>query len=107
MPSTVPETLGLVMSQPTPWPTERWPSAPLNTGFTPAVHIGGVEVPHGLRPSFRDWATHTPRAARQVCELALAHVNRDRVEAACMRSDLFERRRVLMQQWADFVAASS
>ena len=34
-------------------------------------------------------------------------VNRDRVEAACMRTDLFERRRVLMQQWADFVAATA
>ena len=37
----------------------------------------------------------------------LAHVNRDRVEAAYMRTDLLERRRVLMQQWADYVAATT
>ena len=41
---------------------------------------------------------------REVCELALAHVNSDRVEAAYRRSDLFERRRELMADWADYVA---
>ncbi len=43
----------------------------------------------------------------EVCELALTHVNNDRVEAAYRRSDLFERRRTLMQQWADYVVAGS
>ena len=38
------------------------------------------------------------------CELALAHANSDRVEAAYRRTDLFERRRTLMQQWADYLA---
>jgi len=38
-----------------------------------------------------------------VCELALAHVNRDRVEAAYRRSDLFERRRELTEQRAAFL----
>ena len=41
--------------------------------------------------------------AREVCELALAHVNSDRVEAAYRRSDLFERRRDLMQAWSEYV----
>ena len=66
-------------------------------------------VPNGfrssLRPSFRDWAAECTEAPREVCELALAHVNRDRVEAAYRGSDLFERRRKLMQQWADYLAA--
>ena len=62
-------------------------------------------VPHGFRSSFRDWAAECTEAPREVCELALAHVNGDRVEAAYRRSDLFERRRVLMQQWADYVGA--
>ena len=61
-------------------------------------------VPHGFRSSFRDWAAECSDAPREVCELALAHVNGDRVEAAYRRSDLFERRRILMQQWADYVA---
>ena len=67
-----------------------------------ALHINAV--PHGFRSSFRDWAAECTEAPREVCELALAHVNSDRVEAAYRRSDLFERRRVLMQQWADYLA---
>ena len=45
-------------------------------------------------------------APREVCELALAHVNSDRVEAAYRRTDLFERRRELMEQWAAFLGRS-
>ena len=68
------------------------------------LEIGAV--PHGFRSSFRDWAAECTEAPREVCELALAHVNSDRVEAAYRRTDLFERRRVLMQQWADYLAPS-
>ena len=67
--------------------------------------IGIAAVPHGFRSSFRDWAAECTEARREVCELALAHVNNDRVEAAYRRSDLFERRRTLMQQWADYLIA--
>ena len=64
----------------------------------------GIEaVPHGFRSSFRDWAAECSDAPREVCELALAHVNSDRVEAAYRRTDLFERRRVLMEEWSRFV----
>ena len=38
-------------------------------------------VPHGYRSSFRDWTAERSNAPREVCELALAHVNSDRVEA--------------------------
>ena len=68
----------------------------------------GIEaVPHGFRSSFRDWAAECSDAPREVCELALAHVNSDRVEAAYRRTDLFERRRVLMEEWSGFVGRSS
>ena len=60
-------------------------------------------VPHGFRSSFRDWAAECTDAPREVCELALAHVNSDRVEAAYRRSDLFDRRSVLMNDWAAYV----
>ena len=60
-------------------------------------------VPHGFRSSFRDWAAECSDAPREVCELATAHVNSDRVEAAYRWTDLFERRRVLMEQWSSFV----
>ena len=60
-------------------------------------------VPHGFRSSFRDWAAECSDAPREVCELILAHVNSDRVEAAYRRTDLFEQRRVLMEQWSAFL----
>ena len=67
----------------------------------------GIEaVPHGFRSSFRDWAAECSDAPREVCELALAHVNSDRVEGAYRRTDLFERRRVLMEEWSGFVGRS-
>ena len=60
-------------------------------------------VPHGMRSSFRDWSAECSDAPREVCELALAHVNSDRVERAYRRTDLFERRRKLMEEWAEFL----
>ena len=65
--------------------------------------LGIGAVPHGFRSSFRDWAAERTEAPREVCELALAHVNRDRVEAAYRRTDLFERRRALMESWSEFL----
>ena len=41
---------------------------------------------------------------REMIEAALAHVVRNRVEAAYARSDLFERQRVLMDAWARYLA---
>ena len=68
--------------------------------------LGIGAVPHGFRSSFRDWAAECSDAPREVCELALAHVNSDRVEAAYRRTDLFERRRDLMEEWAAFLDRS-
>ena len=58
--------------------------------------LGIGAVPHGFRSSFRDWAAERTDVPREVCELALAHVNSDRVEAAYRRTDLFDRRLVLI-----------
>ena len=64
----------------------------------------GIEaVPHGFRSSFRDWAQECTDAPHPVAEAALAHVVRNKAEAAYARSDLFERRRELMVAWADYV----
>lgn len=60
------------------------------------------EVPHGLRSSFRDWAADN-RKDRDLAEAALAHTLPDRTEAAYRRSDLFEPRRALMEEWGSFV----
>jgi integrase len=58
---------------------------------------------HGFRSAFRDWAAEQSSAPREVAEAALAHVLENKVEAAYRRSDLFEKRRRLMQDWADFI----
>ena len=66
--------------------------------------LGIAAVPHGFRSTFRDWAGEETDHPREVIEAALAHVVRNRVEAAYARSDLFERRRVLMHDWARYLA---
>ena len=63
-------------------------------------------VPHGFRSSFRDWAAEQTDAPHAVMEAALAHVVGNSTEAAYFRSDLFERRRTLMDQWAEYLAES-
>ena len=63
-------------------------------------------VPHGFRSSFRDWAAEKTDHPREVIEAALAHVVGNRTEAAYARSDLFERRRRLMDEWAAYLAAT-
>ena len=60
-------------------------------------------VPHGFRSSFRDWAAEQTAFPRAVMEAALAHKVADEVEAAYFRSDLLEKRRDLMQEWADYL----
>ena len=62
---------------------------------------GVAAVPHGFRSSFRDWCSDTGQP-REVAEAALAHVVRG-VEGAYARSDLFDRRRALMDAWAAYV----
>lgn len=57
---------------------------------------------HGFRSSFRDWAADRTSFPRAVCEAALAHALRDKTEAAYHRTDLFERRRELMESWSRF-----
>ena len=60
-------------------------------------------VPHGFRSSFRDWAAEETDHPREVIEAALAHVVQNKVEAAYARSDLFERRRRLMDDWSAYL----
>jgi len=65
--------------------------------------LGIAAVPHGFRSSCRDWAAEQTNHPREVIEAALAHVVQNRVEAAYARSDLFERRRALMNDWAEYL----
>jgi integrase len=60
----------------------------------------GAYVPHGFRSAFRDWAGEVSSFPRDVCEMALAHVIGNKVEAAYRRGDLFAKRRAMMDAWA-------
>jgi integrase len=57
---------------------------------------------HGFRSTFRDWAAECTNFSREVVEMALAHVIEDKTEAAYRRGDLFDKRRRLMDAWAEY-----
>ena len=57
---------------------------------------------HGFRSTFRDWAAESTSYPNELCEMALAHTLSDKTEAAYRRGDLFEKRRLLMLDWARF-----
>lgn len=59
---------------------------------------------HGFRSGFRDWCGDATSFPREVAEAALAHKVGDAVERAYRRSDALEKRRKLMQAWADYLA---
>ena len=63
-------------------------------------------VPHGFRSSFLDWCGETGQP-REVAEACLAHAIKSKVEAAYARSDLLNRRRTLMQAWADYLSETA
>lgn len=58
---------------------------------------------HGLRSSFRDWAGDETHYPRDVAEAALAHVLKDKTEAAYRRGSALAKRRAMMQEWADYL----
>lgn len=63
---------------------------------------GRPAVPHGLRSTFRDWAAEKG-LARDMAEIALAHVVGTEVERAYRRSDMLDRRRRMMAEWGAFL----
>ncbi|MBV1691489.1 integrase arm-type DNA-binding domain-containing protein [Novosphingobium sp. G106] len=66
----------------------------------------GVTV-HGFRSTFRDWVADITDYPREVAEAALAHTLENKVEAAYRRTDFFAKRRKLMEDWANFCAATA
>ncbi len=66
-------------------------------------YLGIAAVVHGFRSSFRDWAAEKTDHPREVTEAALAHVVPNKVEAVYAWSDLFERRRLLMDNWLAYL----
>ncbi len=73
----------------------------LMKGMTPYADY----VPHGLRSTFRDWASETTQVANETLELALAHTLKNKTEAAYRRGDQLEKRSKLMARWGEFIEA--
>ena len=69
--------------------------------------LGIPAVSHGFRSSFKDWCIECTDTPWAVGEAALAHTLGNSTEAAYARSDLFERRRVLMKAWAEYLDTGS
>lgn len=69
------------------------------------LNLASVTV-HGFRSTFRDWANERTHYPREVCELSLAHDERSQTEAAYSRSDLLEKRRALMSDWAAYATTA-
>jgi integrase len=63
-------------------------------------------VPHGLRATFRQWVAERGYP-RDMAELALAHRLGDETERAYQRSDMLERRRSMMAEWAAFLRGNA
>jgi hypothetical protein len=62
---------------------------------------------HGFRSSFRDWGGDKTHYPRDLLEFALGHKVGDEAEVAYRRSDRLEKRRRLMEDWADRAASAS
>ena len=60
---------------------------------------------HGFRSSFRDWSSECTNFPREVCEMALAHDERDQTEGAYSRTDFLDKRRALMISWANYLTS--
>ncbi len=63
---------------------------------------GSPITAHGFRSTFRDWAGEATDFPSELAEIALAHVNRDRVEAAYARGDLLAKRVKMMAAWGEY-----
>jgi hypothetical protein len=59
---------------------------------------------HGFRSTFKDWATDCTEFPDDISEKALAHKVGNETKLAYQRSDLLEKRRRLMEEWAEFCA---
>ena len=62
---------------------------------------------HGFRSSFKDWSREQTDTPREIAEMCLAHTVGNTVEQAYARSDLIDKRRTLMEQWARFCCSAT
>ena len=77
-----------------------------NTFLKTLQRMGHQVTAHGFRSTFRDWARERTNFPHEVAEMALAHTVSDKTEAAYLRGDLFEKRRKLMDTWANHATSA-
>ena len=89
------------------FPSPLKPGAPMSdmtlTKVLRATGLAERATVHGFRSSFKNWTLEQTDTPWAISEAALAHILGNSTEQAYARSDLFERRRTLMQQWADYL----
>ena len=92
------------------FPSPSRPGKPMSdmtlTTLLRRLKVADRATVHGFRSAFRDWAAECTHAPHAVMELSLAHAVGNAVEAAYARSDLFDRRRALMDQWEAYLAGT-
>jgi integrase len=89
------------------FPGLRSPQKPLsNMSMLMALRRMGREdlTTHGFRSTFRDWAAENTHHPREVIELCLSHVVAGSTESAYWRSDLLDKRRVLLDEWTNYIS---
>ena len=93
------------------FPSPQRPGRPLSDmALTKILRDTGLAdraTVHGFRTSFRTWASERTSVPHAVAEMALAHAVGSSVERSYARSDLFDKRRGLMDQWAQYVLGGS
>ena len=80
-------------------PMSDWTMLRLVQSMDPTLTV------HGFRSTFSDWARDKTSYPRDVIEMALAHTIRDKSEAAYRRGDALDKRRKLMEAWAQYCSA--
>lgn len=89
------------------FPNARWAHRPMSENalsyLLQRAGYAGRQVPHGFRASFSSIMNEQFPGERLVIDMMLAHMNKDRVEAAYNRAQHMERRRQLAQIWADML----
>ena len=93
------------------FPSPLRPGAPMSdmtlTKVLRSTGLAERATVHGFRSSFKNWTLEETDAPWAVSESALAHILGNSTEQAYARTDLFERRRALMQQWADYLTVQT
>ena len=84
--------------------SQNWTKSMSDATLTKALKkgLGYPFTVHGFRSTFRDWASETRTYPNDVVEMALAHTNKNKTEAAYKRGDLFEKRKKVMEDWENF-----